>query len=386
MQTQRLPVLIFAQSGRFLAQSATQAGHSVWVADCFGDIDTLAIADRWQQLPSFNELTPSSILALLTEITQGEMCHLICGSGIEHCYHLLEHLPDNIHLLGNSSSTIQLIKTPSLFFALLAQLQLPYPNTQFSPPTDDHDWLVKDAKGLGGSHIQYLQTVQHSIDSVTEYYYQRRISGLSGSCLFLAGGQQTCVLSINKQYLSPTPQTPFRLGGIESPWAISIAHQKHLEQAIKKISISANLIGLNSLDFIISEQDELFILEINPRPSASSELIADKGFLFQQHIDACSGLLKNPNTSFKQTATSLFYHYAQTALCIPEKMLWPIECHDLPSAGIIIKQGEPICISLVICDENNIAADLHIAIEQKILRQIDNALLEKQWQQRHLVE
>ncbi|MFT7414669.1 MAG: putative ATP-grasp superfamily ATP-dependent carboligase, partial [Methylophagaceae bacterium] len=127
MPIRHIPILIFAQSGRFLAQSATQAGYTVWVADCYGDSDLLIVAERWQSLPLFTELTHDSILATLSELTGGEPCILICGGGIELCYHLLHPLPANIQLIGNTPDTIHIIKTPALFFDVLNQHAIGYP-------------------------------------------------------------------------------------------------------------------------------------------------------------------------------------------------------------------------------------------------------------------
>jgi hypothetical protein len=101
------PLLIVAQSGQFLAQSATQAGYSAWVADCFGDTDTLAVSERWQKLDDLHSLSLASFLSTLEALTQGEPCYLIYGSGIEHCYEFINHLPKHIEILGNHTKTYQ---------------------------------------------------------------------------------------------------------------------------------------------------------------------------------------------------------------------------------------------------------------------------------------
>jgi len=369
MQIQHIPILIFAQSGRFLAQSATQVGYTVWVADCYGDTDLLAVADRWQSLPPFAELTHHSILASLSELTKGEPCILICGSGIELCYQLLLPLPANIHLIGNTPDTIHDIKTPALFFDLLDQYALNYPETQFEVPYDDATWLKKQASGLGGTHIQYATLNTEKVNA--ESYYQRFVSGNSGSCLFLADGHHAHLVSINRQHLAPDSQTPFRLGRIESAWQLSVSHNDYLYKAVNQLTTAMSLVGLNSLDFIISDKNKLLILEINPRISASAELINNKATLFQQHLDASLGQLPSPQIPLNKTAASLLYHYASSDLIIPENMVWPAECHDLPTAGLIIKQGEPICTSRIESNRNNPVIQLHMEIEQKVFKQLD---------------
>lgn len=369
MQTQNIPILIFAQSGRFLAQSATQAGYTVWVADCYGDTDLLTVAERWQRLPTFAELTHESILASLSKLTRGEQCILICGSGIEHCYSLLFPLPANIYLLGNTPDTIRVIKTPALFFELLDQHDFNYPDTRLDEiPRDDLTWLKKQTSGLGGTHIQYTALATANIDA--GFYYQRFISGLSGSCLFLADSHHAHIVSINQQYLAPNRQHPFRLGRIESAWQLSASHNDYLAKIVNQLTATTALVGLNSLDFIITDLHQLLILEINPRVSASAELIKNMAGLFQQHLDACLGQLPKSQSPLNQNYASLFYHYAMSDLMIPDNMIWPAECHDLPSAGLTITQGDPLCTSLIKSDENKPATKSHLLIEQKILKQL----------------
>ncbi len=338
MQDLNVPVLILAQSGRFLAQSATQAGYRVWVADCFGDQDTLTAAERWQESPDFSKLTPAILLELLAKITQGEPCILVTGSGIELCYSLLENLPANITLAGNQYQTIKHVKVPALFFDLLSRLQLPYPDTYFKHPLDNKCYLTKSASGLGGIHIQYSS---HSTN-INDPYFQDFIEGESGSALFLANGKLAQVMSINQQHLSPIKEAPFRLGSIETPWRISNQHTQQLVQAVNLITSEVGLLGLNSLDFIISN-NQLQLLEINPRPSASVELIHKDIPIFHYHIDACKGNLPFKHFNKETETMSLHYFYVDYDCIIPEDIIWPKECRDRPHTGTCIKEYQPIC-------------------------------------------
>jgi len=339
MQAQlQVPVLIFAQSGRHLAQSATQAGHTVWVADCFGDIDTLDIAERWQKLPPLHTLNNVDLLELLTTFVSGENCLLVCGGGIEKTFPILSQLPTNIKCIGNNSNTIKKIKTPEQFFSLLSQHDLPYPVTQFSPPKISKNWLFKQNVGLGGTHITTVD--EHA--SKQGGYFQQRIRGNSGSVLFLADGKKTHSISINRQFVSNHLTSPFQLAAVETPFEISQDHHQLLTTAIDIITQETGLLGLNSLDFIIDKHAQLFILEVNPRPSASSELINDEQ-LFQRHIQACQGKLPKSRTINPDHYSGLYYLYAPQSLTIPLDMSWPIQSHDLPHSGTVIEAEQPIC-------------------------------------------
>jgi len=359
VQLQKTPLLILAQSGRFLAQSAAQAHHPVWVADCFGDQDTLAVSQRWQQLPDIDSLSIETILDLINTLSQGENCFLVCGSGIEGYYPFLSQLPDNIKLIGNSADTILKLKTPELFFNLLAELDINYPASQFKPPLTQQGWLSKSASGMGGGHIQ--KYLQQSTDKAT--YYQRYIEGKSGSILFLANGENTLTLSINQQFTTPDSRHPFRLAGIDSPWILSQQHQMLLKKIIHKISQNVGLLGLNSVDFILSDLGELLILEVNPRPSASAELLQTVNPLIQHHIEACQGHL--PDELMIMSHRSLRYHYADKALMI-SNIIWGNHCYDRPQAGTTIHKDEPIFTSIVPIGQTT----LHDVIAANIMQQL----------------
>ncbi|MDT8370613.1 MAG: ATP-grasp domain-containing protein [Gammaproteobacteria bacterium] len=366
MQNQHKPVLIFAQSGRFLAQSATQAGYTVWVVDCFGDTDTIAASERWLQLPTLSKLSEKIVLETIDKITLGEPCIVICGSGIEFFSDFLANLPSNVDYLGNSINTIKSIKTPSTFFNLLKRLNIPHPQTQFTPPKLSVNWITKSAKGMGGIHIQNLNSLSRVSD---ECYFQQYISGVSCSALFLASEHSLTILSINKQSLDPGPESPFRLGQIEAPFHLSKSSRQNLTSIIEKLVSELQLVGLNSLDFIYTATDHVLILEINPRPSASIELVTSDSPIIQLHIDACMDKLDvntlNNSSSFK----SLSYFYADNDYLIPNNMVWPKACSDLPSDGTSIKRGEPICSFLVECCRNE-NENLRSITKHKVLSQL----------------
>jgi len=334
------PILIFAQSGRFLAQSATQAGYRVWVADCFGDLDTLEASERWQPLPPLSELAPDQVIPILNKLTNGEACSLLFGSGIEKYYSIIIQLPSNISYIGNTESTINLIQTPELFFNLLATQALPFPTTVFSKPSVmTKSYLAKSRSGFGGSHINVVS--DETLDK--EYYYQQYINGQAGSVLFIANGNHAELISINKQNISSNEANSFCLSSIETPFGNISTHKTTLINAINQLTLHAGLVGLNSLDFIISTDNSLFILEINPRLSASAELYNNKSLLFEHHLLAC---IKKELKALPKTTTlfsSLHYLFASSDSVVPDTMAWPLQCHDIPDAGTQIKKQSPIC-------------------------------------------
>ncbi len=362
MTNQHTPVLVLAQSGRFLAQAAKQAGYPVWVADCFGDTDTLAYACRWLAIPAINELSEHTLLTTLGQLTKGQTCQLVCGSGVEKFHSILTRLPEHIKLVGNDPTTIANIKNPTLFFETLKLLKINHHKSQLKRPSDTTNWLMKANFGFGGSHIQAANTEKHR----PEYYYQQYEIGQNISALFLANGTKAKLISLNEQHLSGHATTPFLLKGLSAPGPLSDQNTLIVKTIIDRLSLAFGLVGFNSIDLIVNRKDQIFLLEVNPRPSASMELLAKHEKLFQLHIDACHGQLSD-NISLGNNVGSLLYHFASADIVIPANMNWPKSCHDLPADGTEIKQSCPIFTSVL--NRNEDTTETHRSIAALVNKQ-----------------
>lgn len=338
MQSQ-LPILIFAQSARFIAESAAHAGYTVWAADCFGDVDTQRVAARYQQLPALSALNDADLLTILQKLSKGENCYLVCGTGIEQCYSLLKNLPANILLLGNDFNALQQLRQPELFFLLLQQLALPHP-ALFDQPNENS--LTKNLRSSGGMGINRASFANGD-------FYQQQITGLSASVCFIANGHDARLLSINEQHCE---EGSFRLQHIVSPLTLAEKQRHQLQVIIALLTQHAGLRGVNSLDFMIDQDDHIQILEVNPRISASAELIADYLPLFEWHVSACMGKLPSFISSSRHMR-QLSYVFSPMKIKTPQDVVWPATCHDLPAAGTLIAAGEPICTIVVQAEDRH---------------------------------
>lgn len=331
------PILVFAQSARFIAQSATLAGYTVWVADCYGDVDTRHVASRFQLLPPFHQLSSQQLLQTLQQLSCDQPCYLLCGTGVEQYYSILSQLPDNITLLGTAAESVRELKQFPDFFALLDQLNLHYPPTQQTRPDTPENWLIKSSQGYGGVHIENAaDTEKETAD--TDLYFQQYLSGISGSACFIGNGYDSKILSINQQQHVPDS---FKLEAIISPLALSPQLHSNIANAVEKLTVALQIKGIASLDFIIHD-DALFILELNPRISASAELIADP-MLFHWHLSACMGQALHMRLAEDGQQRLLKYIFADTALTIPAGIDWPDTCHDIPAPATQIYAQQPIC-------------------------------------------
>ena len=330
-------VLIVASSGRMLTQAAHQAGYEPFVIDLYADGDTRDIAQACIPIPSLgiNHLAP----ALTRLLADYRISQAIYGSGFENHPKSLSYLDNTLQLLGNSPAVFANISNKVFFFSTLEELAIPYPTTTFVQPENGPiPWLEKPLHGQGGIGIR---SYRPTTDQRTGIYWQQAIEGTAHSVLFLADGKQAHIIGFNRQWSIPIGDNRFVFSGIINDGAISVsaAHKSLITHWLAMIIPIFNLKGLNSLDFIAT-QNQCHVLEINARPPASMQLYGNT--LFNQHIDACLGQL--PNTPFIQRGYMGYQIvYAQRNTLIPNRFNWPPWCKDLPDGGALINTEQPIC-------------------------------------------
>ena len=327
-------LLIVASSGRMLAQAAKNAGLKPLVIDLFADLDTQYYAEAFKRIPSLAEkhLTP----AVDNFIERYAVAIMIYGSGFEYYPESLSYLSGRLLLLGNSPDTFAKLQDKPVFFSCLEKLNIPYPEVCFCAPARADDWLVKPMQGQGGLGIKRYHP-ESSADSAV--YWQKYQAGTQHSVLFLANGQEAQVIGFNTQWMVSLGESrEFIFSRIINSCELLTGQKALISDWLKKLVPMFGLKGLNSLDFI-QAGDKIFVLEINPRPSASMQLYdAD---LLNRHIRASQGELTDD--CFHTGYTGYQIVYAKQDVIIPEGFEWPDGCMDLPESGVMCRTGQPIC-------------------------------------------
>ena len=324
-------LLIIATSGRMLAQLSQQSGYTSIVIDCFADMDTQSMALDYVKVDSLalNDLQPA-IAALKNEY---DLSLLIYGSGFECHSESLAYLHKNFTVLGNSSNTFNRVINKPCFFSSLSNMHITYPTTLFSPPIKKMaSWLFKPLYGEGGRGIKHYH--HHHVANPSLGYWQKQIMGDSLSVLFLANKVNFKIIGFHRQYVAHD----FIFSNIITYPAVDKTVQQTLTSWLALLVTAFKLNGLNSLDFIV-KNNQCYVLEINPRLSASVQLYDG---LLSTHIDCClSGQLIKPTISPAYHAYFVFY--AQTDLTIPAKICWPPWVVDIPHSNTLIYTQAPIC-------------------------------------------
>jgi len=347
-------VIVAGLSARMMAESAVQAGLRAIALDVFGDADTRHACYHWEPLgcPGEWRIDAERLLAALQRLrdTRG-LLGWIAGSGFEDRPELLEAAGEIVPLLGNGAATVRTVKDPSSFFRLLDALGVPHPATRLLAPHSHEGWLVKRIGGTGGWHIRPMAEATGASagdTSAGQCYYQRHTAGQSMSALFVADGSGARIAGISRQHAAAPQAYGFLFVGASGPAPLAPTLVARLRDMVEVIVRETGLVGLNSIDFLLDGED-LSVLEVNPRPSATMALHAEafpRGLL-HAHLQACQGMLPAPQprraggvrgfrTVFSPRALHVGAALAADLLCAG----W---CHDIPPPGASVEAGDPLC-------------------------------------------
>jgi len=244
-------------------------------------------------------------------------------------------------IVGNSAATVAACKNIEQFTQFCEQHHFCYPEVTKRKPEDVQSWLVKTANSSGGAHVQYASQTS---ELANHQYYQQYQSGTPVSCLFLSNGHDVTIVGINEQWCAATDESPFRYGGAMSHFSVSRAIYQQMEIIVQAATAHFHLRGLNSFDAIL-ENEQLYLLEINPRLSATASFYDTNDFqLFQHHIQASQqGLLPEKNNqSVRAIIKAHQVKYAQYDCSIIDGHQWPEWVSDRPSPRQSILSNMPI--------------------------------------------
>jgi methenyltetrahydromethanopterin cyclohydrolase len=339
-----------------LVRAAAQANLNTIVIDCFADSDTQRLSTRCYRVKS---LAIEDIQSVVNSI-KDDCCFCIYGSGFEAHAESLTFLETQFQLMGNSATTFKALQNKHHFFQRLTQLNIPFPAVLFPSKNSDllttnsaRDYLIKPFNSLGGMNINKINTTETYDLNASAYYYQQYIDGQSLSVLFVANGKQAVIIGFNQQWTRPDS---FVFAGIINHPTVSITYQQKLHHWINQLTNYYGLVGLGSLDFMIDEH-QCYVLEINPRPSASMLLYQHD--LLAIHGLACQGQLNTAMIFQPEMYSAYQIIYAVSKIKIPDNMQWPVYCCSLPPAKTIINPQQPICSMIVSgTDPNYLLEDL----------------------------
>jgi len=354
--TGRERLVILGASGRAAAVSAAAAGLEVHAADLFGDLDLLAAAASHRSVTAY----PAGLAAAAAACPPAPWLYT---GGVENHPDLIAAVAGQRPLAGCDAAAVRRVRDPDLLAAAVSGIGLAMPATRRSPGglPDDGSWLVKPRRSAGGHGIR-LWLGQDPAAATAERVWQQRVAGASWSAAYLLAGDGGRLLGVSRQL---TGRRWCRAGPFAYCGSLDLATASldaDLLDPLRRLGdLLAGPLGLRGLvgvDLVIDPRRRPHVIEVNPRPTASMELIERaRGLpLIAAHLAAC-GLGPPPRARPRgpRGSWSKAILFAERPLTIgPETVAalrtaaggprhgWPLLA-DIPAPPQQIQTGRPVC-------------------------------------------
>jgi predicted ATP-grasp superfamily ATP-dependent carboligase len=201
--------------------------------------------------------------------------------------------------------------------------------------------LARQRGGSGGSHIRSAGA-EAPMDAGT--YFQRRVEGRPVSALVLSDGVRCAILGLSEQWAVSHCERPFRFNGAVRPASIPGSIEQALTAAVRRFCSRTPLVGLNSLDFLASDEG-YWLLEVNPRPGATLDIFEPESprdeTLFALHVAACNCRVGPAPRLAGAVAAQIVY--SDSDIVASPDLAWPAWARDRQSAGSRVAKDAPFC-------------------------------------------
>jgi predicted ATP-grasp superfamily ATP-dependent carboligase len=348
-------VLIVGVSTRAAADSAARAGFDVTALDAYADIDQHESVHALSLPRDFaTSYSPEAIVAAARELPGEAVVYL---SSFENHAKEVDALAAGRVLWGNPSDVLRRVRDPAMLVDALARHGIRAPRVlpsdrEQTPPASGIDrWLSKPRSSGGGHGVTSWrpgQTVPRG------HYLQERVEGIPGSVVFVAAAGRGVALAATRQLVGESAfgVSGFRYCGSILPPAIGDDAAAAAIALVDAVTSAFPLVGVGSID-VIATAGELRPVEVNPRWSASMELVdaAHRISMFRIHADACAtGML--PDWDLRRHATTTGYGkavvFARHDVVVGDTGRWLEDStvRDIPRTGEQIAKGQPVCTVL----------------------------------------
>ena len=323
-------VLLVGVSTRAMAESAARAGYAVTSLDAFGDLD---------QHPGVRALSlprdfgvPFDVDAVVDAAETIETDVVAYLSPFENHPAAVERLARGRVLWGNDASVLRRAREPRALSRAGNGVS--------------QRWVMKPRASGGGHGIRWWNPG----DAVPAgSYVQPFVDGVPGSIVFVAARGSVVPLGLTRQLVGDGSfgATGFRYcGNILTTGQHTTSAVRAAWDAVKELC----LVGVNCIDFI-AQGDVVVPIEINPRWSASMELV-ERAFglsVFGAHAAACT-VADLPSFDLSSVSGLAEVHgkaivFARHDVTCADTRAWLTDdtVRDVPHPGEHIPAGRPVC-------------------------------------------
>ena len=346
-------LLIIGASTRAAAFSAKRAGFRPLCLDMFADIDLQANA-----VVRRIENYPTGLIQALQSLPRLPLLYV---GGLENQPEVLQIAGEYHDLLGNDADVVEASRDPARLAESIrmAQVEMPDWKSADDPPPKDGSWIVRPLFGSGGRGIQIWDDELDDSTVLSEPHgFQKLIEGTPYSAAYIASTQPGDIrfIGVTEQLIGAQQSGAgqFQWSGNIGPTSLSIPVEHKMRRVGNILKWKLGLKGLFGVDFIITQDERIFVTEVNPRYPASVELLefATGHALLHHHI-ACFAEVSAPMAWTPTVEGQLFAKavlYADKPFELQHDLSAEIgdyndfpKLADLPAVGTCFKAGDPIC-------------------------------------------
>ena len=346
--------LIIAASARFLAQSAKNAGLSCCAIDLFGDQDLKNACAN----VVVDDLDLASIRNAITEL-EGKLAELplqiVVGGGMENRNKELDWLASEFELVALLPPQSHRLKQPFELGRFAAEHQIRFPLTCRTDgvPNPEVQYLMKPYRSAGGSKIRFVNQ-QAERPCVSQYYIQEFIPGKTFGTTYINDGVDCSVIGTCQQIIGDegfgVESDSFVYCGSIGPVKLGELIEKQIERIGQSIGLEFGLKGVFGADWVLDGQDQVWLLEVNPRIPASAELLEKSEMLnsvFSLHVRNCCPALAPPK---RICGKAILYSNCNDRRVVDEKFFEELksaadqfQAADIPQEGTEVRPRRPVC-------------------------------------------
>lgn len=352
-------VVILGASARAAAASAARAGWTVHAADIFSDADLAIVAESGQCVTDY----PGGLFAAAVGFPPAPWCYT---GAIENHPDLIDRIAATRPLAGNAAAVVRRVRDPASLATTLAAAGLRFPETfltSIGVPTDG-SFIVKPRSSAGGQGIaRWTPAAARGDRAAVTHIWQRWVDGLPMAAAFCIAEGNASLMGTSRQLLGAAwcHAVPHAYcGSVAAP--LESLHDRvrdELHRLGHLLADSFGLAGAVGVDFILGADDSITVIEVNPRPTASMELVerATGRSIAAAHFAACGFPPPAPPAADAFTGIwSKAILFAPQNLTIDEPLLqrlrrlaqpwthddgWPALA-DIPQPGQTLARGRPV--------------------------------------------
>jgi len=343
------PLIILGSSVRAAAKSAVAAGYTPWCVDKRGDKDLRAIAGATVRVVE-PEHYPRAILHLIEDAPAD--AKVLLAGGLDGEVDLLKAIGFEHEFLNSPPEAIRKVRWPSALATIPKSKGLRRCKTVTTVSFLRRLWrlafgafgktkyLLKPQNSYGGQGIRRWRPGE-PIDAT--HYLQQHVTGMPISAVYHCDGWSSVLLGATEQLIGEPcfGASEFAYCGSIGPLQVSEATREVMSHLGVVLTQRFDLRGVFGIDMIMDFKGQLWPVEVNPRYTASVEIVEKITGTHALNPNDGSRKSKPPRSSIQGKAVV----YAKLAGGAPDlyELFDEHEVADVPETGKALQKGAAIC-------------------------------------------